>query len=244
MDPYRSAPPQTRGPELDRLPVFVRGGLIRGGTIVVTPTELLFEPRFGAVRAVPIDAGLAELRMSRLLDDDVHQTRHDASTYETVYTWRQVVACDAYQRGLAVTPHPGVLERGLAFSDGDRSPYEGRTFATILQEDRAVVLDAGYVFEDCFQLPPNLELSDTSSRTLARALRWLPGQVLRQAIDRVRQKHEVYRVFVLTREEMRAARPLAVEGARYRIVGTQADNQVALALTAAEIAVLDAWLSR
>lgn len=229
MDPYRSAPERPPEPELDRLPVYLRGGLIKGGDVLVTPTQLVFVPRFGRPRGVLIEQGFAGLALSAMFEPDEQVAPSRYTTYETVYTWMQVTKCAAYERGLAVTPHDAILDRAFLCDDG--VPDESTSYAVILDGDRAHVIDAARSFEDCFALPAGLELTDVGSRTLARALRWLPRTELSKITKRVKAR-------VITLEQARLAPPLRVEGRRYLLVA-----EVAIELVRPQITAVEKWLA-
>lgn len=228
-DPYRTAPERPPEPELDRLPVYLRGGLIRGGEVVVTPTQLVFEPRFGGARGVPIEQGFAGLALSAMFEPDERVEPVTYTTYETVYTWMQVTRCAAYQQGLSATPHAAILDRAYLCDDG--VPDERTSYVVIIDGDRAHVIHAGRAFEDCFELPASLELTDISARTLARALRWLPRVTLARIAKRVKAR-------AITLDDARRAPPLRVEGRNYLLV-----SEIAIELVRPQIAAVEKWLA-
>lgn len=229
MDPYRTAPERPPEPELDRLPVYLRGGLIRGGELQVTPTQLVFFPRFGRPRGTPIERGTAGLALAEMLDLDALVVPARYTTYETVYTWIHVARSAVYQQGLAAAPHEAILDRAYRCDTG--APDETNSYAVILDGDRAHVIDAAKAFDACFELPAGTDLVDASSRTLARALRWLPRVTLARIASRVNAR-------VITLDQARLAPPLRVEGRRYLLVG-----EIAIELVRPQIAAVERWLA-
>lgn len=229
MDPYRTAPERPPEPELDRLPVYLRGGLIRGGELVVTPTQLVFVPRYGRPRGTPIERGLDGLGLAEMFAPDELVRPARATTSESVTTWVHVTASAPYREALAVSASENVLDRAYLWAAG--GPDEDVTFAVILDGDRALLIEAERFFHACFELPADLVLPDRSSRTLARALRWLP----RSSFARIAQRAGA-QTFSL--DEARLAPPLRVEGRRYLLLGT-----VVIELVRPQIAAIERWLA-
>ena len=229
MDPYRTAPERPPEPELDRLPVYLRGGLITGGDIGVMQEQLVFLPRFGRPRGVPIERGIGGLGLAEMFAPDELVGPARWSTQDTVDTWLAVVASAPYREPLLMSPNDGIIDRAFAFEGG--VPDESRSFVVVIDGDRAHLIPAEQRFHDCFGLSADAEIRDVGSRTLARALRWLPRMVLAPILANVA-------AHVVALDEARLAPPLRLEGRRYLLVA-----DVAIELVRPQIAAIERWLA-
>jgi hypothetical protein len=229
MDPYRTAPERPPEPELDRLPVYLRGGLIKGGDIGVMREQLVFLPRFGRPRGVPIERGIRGLGLAEMFAPEELVGPARWSTHDTVETWLSIVASAPYREPLSMSPNEAIIDRAFAFDGG--VPDESRSFVIVIDGDRAHLIPAEQRFHECFALPAGVEIRDVGSRTLSRALRWLPRMVLGPILAAVAAR-------VITLDEARLAPPLLVQGRRYLLVA-----DVAIELVRPQIAAIERWLA-
>lgn len=230
MDPYRTSYPTLvpSDSELDRLPVWLRLTRWRAGSIIVTPSMLTFQPRLGRSRAVPIDAGLVELRIPFALRAATH----------TIASWQRIVDSPPYQQPLAETPHRAILRPAFGHTFGG-GVQEQRTFVPIIDADQLIVIEAAPSFDICFAQRAVLSWPDSSARLLGRALSWLGRDELTRVLGRLRLHADCCRVF--TRAEVRARPSYAVEKRRFHLLGHNARDAIALEPTRAELAMLDEW---
>ncbi|CAN5920149.1 hypothetical protein BH11MYX3_BH11MYX3_08230 [soil metagenome] len=230
MDPYRTSYP-TLVPsdvELDRLPVSLRIARLRVGSLVVTPSMLTFEPRAGRSRAVPISAGLVELRIPFVL----------RTAPQTIASWQRIVDSPPYQQPLAAEPHRTILRPAFGHTFGG-GVQEQRTFVPIIDGDQLLVIEAAPSFDSCFAQRSPALWPDSSARLLGRALSWLGRDELTRVLGLIRLEADRCRVF--TRAEVRARPSYAVENRRFHLLGHNARDAIALEPTRAELAMLDEW---
>lgn len=241
MDPYRTLPragPEGE-PELDRVPAPLRVPMVRGGWFVVTPETLRFEPRIGSARSTPLADGVAALRLSFAVDPRRHFHRRRPAPAQTILSWQYIAASRAYLQPLAAAPHTGIIANAHAHSFA-RGVSEDRTFATIIDGDRLVAIEAEAAFHLCFQLPRDLDLPDRSGRLLGRALAWLGHETLLEMFGRLREHHRpLLRSF--TREQVRDRPAYSVEDRRFELLGTSSRDAIALEPTLAESVMLGRW---
>lgn len=233
MDPYRTPPrlgPEVE-PELDRLAVAFRLPLIRGGWIVVTPSALRFEPRFGRPREVPIDSGIDALRLS-------FAVRRQSTLAQRIESWRHVATSAPYQQPLAHARHGGIIAKAFAHSFG-AGVSERRTFAPIIDGDRLLAIDAE-LFDVCFQLRAEIDV-ERSGAFLGRALAWLGNAALAEVFDRLRETPHREKCRVFTREQVRDRPGYTVDNRRFELLGTSSRDAIALEPTLAESVMLGRW---
>ena len=241
MDPYRTPPslgPEVE-PELDRLPVALRLPVMRGGWIVVTPSALRFEPRIGHARTAPLADGTGALRLSFALDPARRFHRRRPTAAQTILSWQYIAASRAYLQPLAHAPHAGIIAHAHAHSFA-RGVSEDRTFATIIDGDRLLAIEAEAAFHVCFQLPRDLDLPDRSGRLLGRALAWLGPESLFEMFGRLRE-HQRPLLRAFTRQQVRDRPSYTVEERRFELLGTSSRDAIALEPTLAESVMLGRW---
>jgi hypothetical protein len=240
MDPYRTPPP--RGPEvepeLDRLPVALRLPVMRGGWIVVTPSALRFEPRFGRPREVPIGNGIEALKLSFAFDVETRLVRRQPTVAETIESWRHVAVSAPYQQPLAHARHRGIIAKAYAHTFGS-GVYESRTFTPIIDGDRLLAIDAE-LFDVCFQLPGGLEIA-RSGAFLGRAVAWLGNAALAEMFGRLREKPHRKHCRVFSRQQVRDRPGYTVDNRRFELLGESSRDAIALEPTLAESMMLARW---
>lgn len=240
MNPYRVPPPvgPEVEPELDRLPVPLRLPVMHGGWIVVTPSALRFEPRFGRPREVPIGSGLDALKLSFALDVETRFLRRQPTVAEVVESWRHVATSAPYQQPLSHARHRGIVGKAYAHTFG-AGVYENHSFTPIIDGDRMLAIDAE-LFDACFQLPAGLEI-DRSGVFLGRALAWLGNEALAEMFGRLREKPHRKQCRVFTREQVRDRPSYTIENRRFELLGTSSSDAIALEPTLAESMMLARW---
>jgi hypothetical protein len=234
MNPYRTLPrlgPEIE-PELDRIAVPFRVPVVRAGWIVVTPSVLRFEPRFGRPREVPIDGGLAALALSFAFDVE-------PTVVELTAAWRQIAASAPYQqplgharRGVVEIAHAHSMARGVDMT---------RPFAVVIDGDRLLAIEAVPAADLCFRLSEDQAPPAYAGPLLARALAWLGPEAFAETIGRVRERSWQPLCRVFTREQVRDRPAYTVEDRRYELLGTSSRDALALQPSLGESVMLARW---
>jgi hypothetical protein len=237
MNPYRTLPrlgPEI-DPELDRLAVPFRVLGVRAGWIVVTPSVLRFEPRFGRPREVRFDEGLAALALSFAYDVE----HGEPNIVEQIAAWRQLTASAPYQEPLAHARR-GVVEIAHAHSMA-RGVDATRPFAVVVDADRLFAIEAVPAAHLCFRLTEDQAPPTYAGLLLSRALAWLGPEAFAETIGRIREQswRSVCRVF--TREHVRDRPAYTVEDRRFELLGESSRDAIALEPTLAESVMLARW---
>jgi hypothetical protein len=232
MNPYRTLPrlgPEI-DPELDRIAVPFRVPVVRGGWIVVTPSVLRFEPRFGLPREVSIDDGLDALQLSFAFDVDQRAA--------WIAAWREIVASAPYQQPLAHARR-GVVEIAHAHSIG-RGVDPMRPFAVVIDGDRLIAIEAAPAALLGFRLPEH-HVPREVGPLLGRALAWLGPEAFAEMLGRFREHgpRPLYRAF--TREQVRDRPAYSVEDDRFELLGTSSRDAIALQPSLGESVMLARW---
>lgn len=241
MNPYRTLPrlgPEVE-PELDRIAVPSRLPMVRGGWIIVRPSTLRFEPRFGRPREVPMAGGLEALALSFVFDVEQRSKQGDANLAEWIAAWRQVAASALYQQPLAHARR-GVVESVQAHSMA-RGVDPGRTFAAVIDADRLIAIEAEPAVRLCFQVPEPLVPPACAGALLGRALAWLGPEAFAETVGRLREQTPRSLCRVFTREQVRDRPSYSVEDHRYELLGTSSRDAIALEPTLAESVMLARW---
>lgn len=235
--PYRTAPASRAEPELDRVPVMLRGGMLRAGMIVVTPTLLRFEPRLRSPREVPHADGLRGLALSRLIDlNHTTGTRRDTAA-RVIDAWTRICASKPYERGLATTPSQ-LLSGFCHYVDNSGDITNDTDYAIVLANDRLIAIAANSrAYDACFETTTEHEWPHYSGHQLCCALRWLPHSELAAATTRVLEERSSWARW-FTRDQVRTRK---IYG-RWHHLGENEYDTVVLTPTADELALLQRWL--
>ena len=245
MSPYRTAPEVTADPdpELDRVPIHIRFVGLRGGWIVVTRRTLRFEPRFlAAPRSVPIEQGLAGLKLPKRLDPRwASATIWPPVSADTIASWVKIITSSPYQEPLSAKPQNArfIMDTQSHYVCNDGEIASNPAFVVVFDDDRLVAFAGNRAtFDECFAT--TWEWPDASARLLGRALVWLSTAELNRAVARMRERGDCSaRVF--TRTEVRARRIYGRRRNAYHHLGLEHDA-VVLQPTPTERAALEHWL--